>query len=132
MSTKVFVNLPVRELDRSVKFFTEVGYTFNAKFTNENATCMVISEHIYVMLLIEPFFRSFTEQDVADTSNVNECTVALSCESREEVDEIVRKATAQGAKPGAIQDHGFMYSHGFRDLDGHIWEYVWMDPAAQG
>ncbi|MBE7175404.1 MAG: glyoxalase/bleomycin resistance/extradiol dioxygenase family protein [Mucilaginibacter polytrichastri] len=129
MSTKIFVNLPVKELARTTEFFTGIGYTFNQQFTDENATCMVINEHIYVMLLVEPFFQSFTKQEIADTSKVNECTVCLSAESREEVDSIIAKAEALGATPTTKQDHGFMYGHGFRDLDGHIWEYMWMDPA---
>lgn len=131
MATKIFVNLPVKDLNRSIEFFTKMGYTFNPQFTDENATCMVISEDIYAMLLTEPFFKSFTDKEINDTSKTAQVIIALSSDSREEVDEWVRKAVAAGATtPKAPQDHGFMYGHGFQDLDGHLWETMWMDPAA--
>jgi len=135
MAAKIFVNLPVKDLKRSVDFFTKLGYTFNPQFTDENATCMIISEDIYVMLLVEKFFKSFTKQDTCDTSKSNECILCLSAESREEVDEMVSKAVAAGADaPYPKQEYDFMYGHGFRDLDGHLWEINWMDmskmPAA--
>lgn len=130
MSKQIFVNLPVKDLNKSVEFFKKIGYSFNPQFTDENATCMVISDTIYTMLLVEPFFKGFTDKEVADTSKVNESTICLSCESREEVDATIQKAVDAGATPTKKQDHGFMYGHGFRDLDGHIWEYMWMDPAS--
>jgi uncharacterized protein len=131
MAQMIFLNLPVKDLDRSVDFFTSVGYTFNPQFTNERATCMVISDTIYVMLLTEPFFKGFITKEIADTSKNVECITCLSANSREEVDAIVAKAVAAGATtPIPPQDHGFMYGHGFTDLDGHIWEYSYMDMSA--
>lgn len=130
-STMIFVNLPVKDLDRSVDFFTRLGYTFNPQFTDESATCMIVSDTIYVMLLTEAYFRTFMPKEVCDTSRYAEVLVALSAESREAVDETVRKAVAAGGSTYAEpQDHGFMYQHGFQDPDGHIWELVWMDPSA--
>ena len=131
MAKQIFVNLAVKDLDRSVEFFTKLGYTFNPQFTNELATCMIISDTIYVMLLTEPFFQSFsTKKTLADTSKVFEVSICLSCESKDEVNAIVAKAEAAGATiPDAANDHGWMYQHSFDDLDGHHWEFAWMDPA---
>jgi predicted lactoylglutathione lyase len=130
MTTKIFVNLPVKDLDRSVAFFTTLGYSFNAQFTDENATCMVISDDIYAMLLVEPFFQTFTPKSIADAKATTEVLVALSMESRDEVNRIVEAAFAAGGHPvREPQDHGFMYGWAFEDLDGHIWEHLWMDPA---
>jgi len=132
MATKIFLNLAVKDLKKSMEFFVKLGYTFNPKFTNEKAASMVISEDIYAMLLTEPFFKDFLpHKEIADTSKNSEVITCLSCESRVEVDEIMKKAVAAGATTyNAPQDHGFMYGHSFQDLDGHIWEYMWMDPAA--
>lgn len=131
MATKIFVNLPVKDLNKSVAFFTKLGFSFNAQFTNENATCMVISEDIFVMLLIEPFFKNFTKKEIADATKTTESIICLSAESRAEVDEMVSRALdAGGAAPNEKQDHGYMYGHGFEDIDGHLWEVMWMDPAA--
>ena len=128
MSKKIFVNLPVKDLDRSVAFFTKLGYNFNAQFTNENATSMVISEDIYIMLLVEKFFQTFTKQEISDAHKATEAIICLSAESREEVDELIKKAIAAGATtPLEPQDMGFMYSHGYQDLDGHLWEVAYMD-----
>ena len=131
MGTKIFVNLPVKDLDRSVTFFTQLGYTFNKQFTDEKATCMIIGDDIFVMLLVEPFFKTFIPTEVADATKTTESLICLSAESRQKVDEIISKAVAAG---GTIykepQDQGFMYGHGYRDPDGHIWEIMWMDPAA--
>lgn len=130
MPTKIFVNLPVRDLQKSIAFFTRLGYTFNARFTDENATCMVITEDIYAMLLVEKHFKAFTKKDICDTATCSEAIIALSTDSRAQVDEMVRKAVAAGAStPNPPQDHGFMYGHGFEDLDGHQWEVFWMDPS---
>jgi uncharacterized protein len=130
MATQIFVNLPVKDLKRSVDFFTQLGYTFNPQFTNENATCMVVSDTIYVMLLVESFFKTFTSKEIADATKTTEAIVCLSAESRAEVDELVGKAVAAGAKtPREVQDHGFMYQHGYQDLDGHLWELVYMEPG---
>ncbi|WP_326808271.1 MULTISPECIES: VOC family protein [unclassified Streptomyces] len=131
MSRKIFVNLPVKDLDRSVDFFTKTGFEFNPQFTDENASCMVVSENNLVMLLVEPFFQSFSKKDITDTAQSSEVIVALSADSREEVDELVDRALANGAAThGDPQDQGPMYGRSFRDLDGHIWEVMWMDPAA--
>jgi uncharacterized protein len=131
MATQMFVNLPVKDLKRSVEFFTKLGYTFNPQFTDENATCMIISEHNYAMLLVEPFFQSFTQKQIADATKTVEAIVALSAETRADVDSLVAKAVAAGAKtPNPAKDYGFMYQHGYQDLDGHLWEVFWMDPNA--
>lgn len=130
MATKIFVNLPVKQLDRSIAFFKQLGYTFNPQFTDENATCMVISEQIYSMLLVEKYFATFTPKPVADAKQSTEAILALELDSREAVDKLVHAALAAGAKRYAEpKDHGFMYQWGFEDLDGHIWEYFWMNPA---
>ncbi len=127
-SNQIFVNLPVKDLNKSVAFFKAIGYEFNAQFTDENATCMVISDNIFAMLLVEDYFKSFTKKEISDTATSNELIMALSTESREQVDEIVNKAFAAGAQPyNDPMDQGFMYSRSFKDLDGHLWEYVYMD-----
>lgn len=132
MATQIFVNLPVKSLDKAKDFFSALGYTFNPQFTNQNGACMVVSEgHTYVMLLAEPFFQTFTPKPVADARQSTEVLVCLSCDSRAALDETVRKAVAAGATtPRPPQDHGFMYQHGFEDLDGHLWELVYMEPNA--
>jgi predicted lactoylglutathione lyase len=130
MSRSIFVNLAVRDLDKSKAFFSALGFTFNAQFTDEKAACMVLSDKGYVMLLSEPFFRGFTKKEPCDTSTSTEALLALSCESRAEVDELVQKAIdAGGSHAMDSQDHGFMYGWSFYDLDGHHWEVLWMDPA---
>lgn len=129
MNKQIFVNLPVKNLVKTKEFFAHLGYSFNAQFTNDDAACMVVSDTIYVMLLTEPFFKGFTKKAIANAHETTEVLVCLSCESRAEVDELVSKALAAGGKaPIAPQDHGFMYAHGFEDLDGHQWELVYMDP----
>ncbi|MET0351523.1 MAG: VOC family protein [Rhizobacter sp.] len=131
MATKLFVNLPVKDLDRSVTFFKGLGYTFNPNFTDENATCMVLGEDNFVMLLVHPFFQTFTPKAIVDAHKSTEVIVCVSVDSREAVDEMVANAVKGGATlPNPSKDHGFMYQHGYQDLDGHLWEVVWMDPAA--
>ena len=131
MGTKIFVNLPVKDLKKSIEFFTKLGYSFNQQFTDETATCMIISDDIYAMLLTHDKFKSFTPKDICDATKSTEVLVCLSCESREQVDEMVGKALAAGGTTyNQPQDHGFMYGHGYQDLDGHIWELMWMDPSA--
>jgi predicted lactoylglutathione lyase len=131
MATKIFVNLPVKDLKKSIEFFTKLGYTFNQQFTDETATCMIVSEDIFVMLLTHDKFKTFTPNQICDATKSTEVLVCLSCESRAQVDEMVQKAVAAGgATYNKPQDHGFMYIHGFQDLDGHIWEVIWMDPSA--
>lgn len=131
MARQIFVNLPVKDLNRAIEFYTGLGFTLNPQFTDAKAACMVISDTIYVMLLTEPFFKSFTPKEISDATRTTEVLLALSADSREEVDTLVQKAlTAGGRAPVPKQDHGWMYSHSLEDLDGHIWEVVWMDEAA--
>ncbi len=133
MSTKIFVNLPVKNLPGSMAFFRKLGYAFNAQFTDETAACMVVTGDIYAMLLTEKKFREFTPKDIADATKTSEVLVCLGVDSRQEVDRIVDAAlTAGGSAVREPMDHGFMYGRSFNDLDGHIWEIIWMDPAAVG
>ena len=128
-SRMIFPNVAVRDVQASMAFFKALGLSFNARFTNEQGACLEIAENIYAMLLVEPFFQTFTKKPVADASKSTEVLVCLSCESRAEVDEVVRKALAAGGKaPNPVQDHGFMYGHAFADPDGHIWELVHFTP----
>jgi predicted lactoylglutathione lyase len=131
MATKIFVNLPVNDLKKSIAFFTRLGFAFDPQFTDETATCMIVGEDIYVMLLTREKFASFTPNPICDATKSTEVLVCLSRESRDLVDEMVRKAVATGGRVfRQPQDHGFMYEHGFQDPDGHIWELIHMDPAA--
>lgn len=131
MGRQIFVNLPVKNLDASVKFFTALGFTFNQQFTDETATCMIIEDGAsYAMLLTEEKFKTFTPKAIADARKSSEVLIAPSCQSRAEVEDMVSKAVAAGGSIYAdAQDHGFMFQHGFQDLDGHIWEVLWMDPS---
>jgi uncharacterized protein len=131
MTRQIFVNLPVKDLNKSIEFFTHLGFTFNPQFTDENATCMIVGENIFVMLLVEEYFKTFMPKEICDTSKSAEVLVALSFESRTEVDEIVARAIAAGGTTyKEPNDMGFMYQHGFQDLDGHIWEIFFMDESA--
>ena len=131
MATKIFVNLPVRDLGKSVDFFKKIGFSFNAEFTDETAACMVVADDINVMLLTHEKFRVFTPKEICDATKCTEVLVSLSCESRANVDELVRKAVdAGGSTYNDPQDHGFMYGHGFQDPDGHIWELFYMESLA--
>lgn len=131
MPTNIFVNLPVQDLSRSMEFFKKVGYAFNTQFTDETGACMVIGENIYAMLLTHEKFKSFTTKAIADATKTTEVLVALSCDSRQQVDELADKAmVAGGSAFRPAQDHGFMYERSYQDLDGHVWEVFWMDPAA--
>lgn len=131
MASQIFVNLPVADLQRSVGFFTALGFSFNPQWTDDSATCMIIDEHIFVMLLTRERFQSFTPKPVADATKSTEVLVCLSRASRAAVDETVARAVANGGstwKPA--EDHGFMYGHAFQDPDGHIWELIHMTQAA--
>lgn len=129
-SRKIFVNLAVRDLERSIRFFAKLGFQFNPQFTDDKAACMIVSEEAFVMLLKEPYFKTFTPRELFDTTRQTEGLFALSCESRGEVDEMVKRALAAGGKNAMDpMDHGLMYGWSFYDLDGHHWEVVWMDPA---
>ena len=128
MARQIFVNLPVRELERSKAFFGRLGFSFNPQFSDEKAACLVIEENsIYAMLLTEPYFKTFITKAVCDATKSTEVLVCLSCESKEEVDALVAKAAASGGKAAREpKDHGFMYEHAFEDPDGHIWELMHM------
>jgi len=131
MATKIFVNLPVKDLNKTIEFFTKLGFTFNPQFTDENATCMIVGEDIFVMLLVEKFFKTFTKKEICDTAKNTEVIVALSAESREKVDQMINKAIEAGGKESrAPQDHGWMYGRSFQDNDGHLWEIIYMDESA--
>ena len=130
-SRKVFINLPVADLDKSVDFFTQLGFTFDPKFTDEKATCMNLSDEAFVMLLVTDRFKDFTKKDIGDATRSTEVILALSAESREEVDELVGKALDAGGQPSNDQmDLGSMYGWSFQDLDGHLWEVMHMDQSA--
>lgn len=130
MAKQLFLNLPVKDLNRSVEFFTALGFSFNPDFTDENATCMIVNDGAYVMLLVEGYFKTFISKGIADTSGTAEAIVAFSVDSREAVDDTIRKALTSGGTPAQeAQDYGFMYNHSFQDPDGHLWEVMWMDPA---
>ncbi|MER7485771.1 VOC family protein [Streptomyces sp. NPDC126497] len=127
----IFVNLAVDDLDASKKFFTELGYSINAQFSDETAASVVISDTIVAMLLTRQKYAQFTKKEIVDATRSSEVLLGLSAESREKVDELVEKAVAAGGSiTGETQDHGFMYGRAFDDLDGHTWEVIWMDPAA--
>jgi predicted lactoylglutathione lyase len=128
---QLFLNLPVRDLEKSKAFFSGLGFTFNPQFTDENAACMVIGGDSFAMLLVEPYFRSFTPRALCDTATHGEALFAVSCASRDEVVRLVDKALATGGRPAhPDKDHGFMFVRTFYDLDGHHWEFLWMDPSA--
>jgi predicted lactoylglutathione lyase len=132
MATKIFINLAVKDLDKSKEFFTKIGFTINPQFTNEDAACVVISEDIYAMILLEKFFKTFIpNKEISDATKTTEVLMALSADTKAGVDEMADKALSAGATHlRDAEDHGFMYSRSFQDLDGHIWEVVWMDLAA--
>jgi len=131
MPTMIFINLAVKDLKKSMDFFAALGYSFNPQFTDEKAACLVISDTIFAMLLTEPFFQTFTTKKIIDAKSQVEVLTCLSANSKQEVDDVVAKAIAAGGStPREPQDYGFMYSHGFEDLDGHIWEYAYMDMSA--
>ena len=130
MATKIFVNLAVKDLDRSKAFFDRLGFTFNPQFTDQTAACMAITDDIYAMLLTHPKFKEFTKKDIADAHKTTEVLTCLSFGSKEKVNEIVDRAIAAGGTEAREpQDYGFMYGRSFNDPDGHIWEIIWMDPS---
>ena len=129
MATKIYVNLPVKNIDRSVAFFSRLGFAFNPQYTDDKGTCMVIGEDICVMLLLEEFFKTFTKKQVLDATKGTEVILALSADSRDKVDEMVNTARdAGGTTQNKKQDHGFMYGWGFQDPDGHLWEVIYVEP----
>jgi uncharacterized protein len=131
MITNIFVNLPVKDLNKTVEFFTKLGFTFNPQFTDENATCMIVGKDIFVMLLVEKFFKTFTKKEISDTTKNTEAIVALSAQSREEVDQMMEKVLGAGGREARDpQDHGWMYGRSFEDINGHLWEIFYMDESA--
>src|ERR687897_19110 len=131
MATKIFVNLPVKDLNKTTEFITKLGFTFNPQFTDENATCMIVGEDIFVMLLVEKFFKTFTKKEICDTTKDTEVIIALSTESREKVDEMILNVIEAGGKETREpQDHGWMYGRSFQDINGHLWEIIYMDEKA--
>lgn len=127
MHRQIFVNLPVADMARSQAFFKALGYAFNPDFTNDQGASLVLGDNLFAMLLVRDFFKTFTGKPVVDAATGTEVLVCLACDSREQVDSLVAKAIAAGGTaPRPAQDHGFMYGHGFEDLDGHIWELVHM------
>lgn len=131
MFRQIFVNLPIKDMARSQAFFTALGLKFNPRFTNEQGACLEIGENFFAMLLVEPFFQGFTKKPISDAHQSTEVLIALSLASRAEVEAVMAKAIAAGATtPNPPVDHGFMFQHGFADLDGHQWEVFWMDETA--
>ncbi|MGG4346255.1 VOC family protein [Paenibacillus lautus] len=129
-SDNIFVNLPVKDLEKTKDFFSKIGFEFNAQFTDKNAACLVIGDNIFAMLLTEDYFKTFTKKDLSDAANTTEVILALSAESREQVDEIVNAALSAGGSPSNDPvDHGFMYGWSFQDPDGHLWEVMYMDQS---
>jgi uncharacterized protein len=127
MHKQIFVNLPIADMAQSKAFFSALGYAFDPNFTNDQGAALVLGENLYVMLLVRGFFEGFTSKPIADAKKSTEVLVCVSCDSREQVDALVAKALAAGGTaPREPTDHGFMYSHGFEDLDGHLWELVHM------
>ncbi|QEC53521.1 hypothetical protein EDD80_103288 [Anseongella ginsenosidimutans] len=130
MATKIFVNLPVKDLNRSKNFFEGLGFSFNPQFSDDKAACMVISDSIFAMLLTEPYFKTFTQKEICDANKSTEVLIALDASSRQEVEKMVAKAKELGATIYAeAADHGWMYQHSFADLDGHQWELAYMDES---
>ncbi|MBW8349873.1 VOC family protein [Bacillus sp. IITD106] len=130
-SSMTFINLPVKDLKKTMDFFTHIGFTFNPQFTDDKAASMVINDNTYAHFLTEAFFKNFTTKAISDATKSTEVLIALSAQNREQVDEIVKKAIESGGSPASDpQDHGFMYQWSFQDLDGHIWEVAYMDPSA--
>ncbi|PVE25060.1 hypothetical protein DC522_07540 [Microvirga sp. KLBC 81] len=131
MATKIYVNLPVKDLQRSVRFFKAMGFGLNPEFSDESAACIVIADNIFAMLLTEAKFREFARKPVADASRMAEMLTSLSVESRARVNQLVDRALAQGGREvREPEDHGFMFGRSFSDLDGHIWEIIYMAPDA--
>ena len=134
MSKKIFVNLPITQLARSVAFYEALGATLNPKFSDKTGACMVLSESIHVMVLTHEKYRNFTARPISDAHSTSSALIALSFDSRDEVNAIIDLAVSAGgqADPNPVQDHGFMFGRSIEDPDGHVWEIFWMDPAAAG
>jgi predicted lactoylglutathione lyase len=132
VAQQIFVNLPVKDLKKTMTFFKALGFTFNPKFTDKKAACMVIGENIYSMLITEKFFKTFIKKDISNAKKSTEVLLALSVESREKVDNIIWRAVKAGGKePRPPQDYGWMYARAFEDINRHIWEVFFMDETAR-
>ncbi len=130
-SKQIFINLPVKDLDKTIEFFTKLGFKFNPQFTDKNATCMIIGDNIFAMLLVEEFFKTFIKKEIADATIMTEVINAITVNSKQEVDEMIDKAIEAGAiEPREPQDHGWMYGRSFQDINGHLWEVFYMDESA--
>ena len=130
MAKQIFINLPVKDLKKTMTFFKKLGFSFNMQFTDDKAACMIIGENIYAMLLLEKFFKTFTNKEIADAKKTTEVLIAIDAESRQSVDEMIRKAVeAGGLTYRNPQDNGWMYGHSFADLDGHQWEVLYLDES---
>ncbi|WP_456315453.1 VOC family protein [Pseudomonas shirazensis] len=130
MSTKIFINLPVKDLNRSISFFTELGFSFNPQFTNDKGTCLIIGENINAMLLVEEFYATFTHKEICNAQTTSEVLLSISLETREKVDEIMAKVvSAGGTEYMEAKDYGWMYQRTFLDADGHHWEVFYMDES---
>jgi predicted lactoylglutathione lyase len=131
MSKQVIFNLPVKNLEKSKAFFASLGFGFNPNMSNENAAMVVIEkDKISAMLTTEAFFKSLIDKPVVQAKEANEVIICLMCETRDEVAGLVEKAVAAGGRsPHPLEDHGFMVTQGFEDIDGHLWNLVWMAPA---
>ena len=128
MTKQIFINLPVKNLKKSMTFFSNLGFTFNMQFTDDKAACLVIGENIYAMLLLEKFFKTFTNKEICNAKKNTEVLIAIDVENKNAVDEMIRKAVeAGGSTYRNPQDHGWMYGHSFADLDGHQWEVLFID-----
>lgn len=130
MKTEIFLNLPVKDLNRSIAFFTELGFSFNPKFTDDKGSCLIIGENINAMLLVEEFYKTFTNKQICDTATSSEVLISISVETPEKVDEMIAKAVkAGGSEYMKTQDYGWMYHRTFLDIDGHHWEIFFMDKS---
>jgi predicted lactoylglutathione lyase len=130
METKIFLNLPVKDLEKSIQFFTQLGFSFNPKFTNDQGTCMIIGDKSFAMLLTEEFYKTFTNKAICDASKNSEVLISISVESREKADDIIAKVLkAGGSEYMEAKDYGWMYQRSFLDLDNHHWEVFFMDES---
>ena len=128
MEKQIFINLPVKDLKKTIEFFTELGFEFNPQFTNENATCMIIGENIFVMLLVDKYFKNFTKKEICDSKKYTEVINSISVGSKKEVDDMIKKVIKAGGKEyREVQDHGWMYVKSFEDINDHIWEVFYMN-----
>jgi predicted lactoylglutathione lyase len=131
MKRNIFINLGTGNLEKAKEFFAGLGFKINPDFTDKNAACVVIDENIFAMIVDEDFFRKFTKKEIVDARKLSECAVCLSCDSEVEVDELMDKALSMGATENIVpemQEGDSMYGRSFSDLDGHVWELMWMAP----